>query len=219
MIASGAATVPASRPSTLKKVSFGAVAKKKEDTTKDYPVFDDPTTNTQVLDIAARIKRRSGEIEALEGAQKTDKAELRLFVTSFYFHTNHGKAEVPSSIAIPSDAGEVLVTYQNRYTKIVSEDPLVPILGDRLGDYFRQSFTLKIPGEALPVGHEQAIVDGIAAVLAQYGAKDALEVDESIKPTPDFHTARHRDFTPEVNLQIEEACPIVAMIKTKGRGK
>ena len=39
------------------------------------------------------------------------------------------------------------------------------------------------------------------------------------KSTKDFHVARHTAFSPETNLAIEQAAPIVAMIKTKGRGK
>lgn len=209
---------PPAAPKGLKKISFGGVAKKEEKSGTDYPVFNDPATGAQVLEIAARIKKRSGEIEALEGAQKTDKAELKMFVAPFYFRVNAGKAEPPSSISIPSAEGEVLVTYQNRYSKLKDESPIIPILGERTEKYFRQTFTLKIAGEELPAGQEQKIVDSIIAVLALHGATNALEVDEQVKPTKDFHIARLRDFTPEVNLQLDEACPMITMVKIKGRG-
>jgi hypothetical protein len=211
------------QPSTgskgLKKISFAKPAKK-EETKTDYPVFTDPNPQrvVQVAEIAARIKTRSGEIEALEGAQDTDKAELRMFVAPFYFTVNRGKPEPPSSISIPSTAGEVLVTFQNRYTKITDESALDPILGDQLDKWFRQAFSLSIKGELLPDGQAQDIVNEIQAVLAAHNAMDALDVKEEIKPVKEFHVARHTAFTPQVNMAIEQACPIVAMIKTKGRG-
>lgn len=149
--------------------------------------------------------------------QKTDKAELKMFVSPFYFRVNQNKADPPSSIVVKSEAGEVLVTYPNRYSKLENEDALAPILGDDLSRYVRQSFTLSIKGEELPVGQEQEVVDAIQALLEAYGALGALEVKEELKPTPDFHTARLRQFTPEQNMAIERVWPIVAMVKTKGR--
>jgi hypothetical protein len=204
----------------LKRVSFSKAPAKAE-TKTEYPVFADPENPgvvKQVLDIAARIKTRSDEIESLEGAQATDKAELKMFVLPFYFKVNRGRAEPPSSVSIPSEAGEVLVTFQNRYSRMESEAPLVPLLGDNLEKYFRVAFNLTIKGELLPVDKAQDIVDEIQRVLTKHGALDALEVKEEIKPTRDYHVARHTAFTPEQNLALEEACPIVAMIKTKGRG-
>jgi hypothetical protein len=207
-------------PQGLRRVSF-AKAPKKEETKTEYPVFADPENPgvvKQVLDIAARIKTRSDEIESLEGAQVTDKAELKMFILPFYFKVNQGRAEPPSSVAIPSEAGEVLITFQNRYSKMESEAPLVPLLGDNLEKYFRVAFNLTIKGELLPMDKAQDIVDEIQKVLTRHGALDALEVKEEIKPTRDYHVARHTAFTLEQNLALEDACPIVAMIKTKGRG-
>jgi len=199
----------------LKKVSF-AKAPKKEDTKSDYPVFTD--TNGQVALIAERIKKRDSEIEALTGAQQTDKAELKMFVSPFYFQTNRGKAAPPSSISVQSAAGEVLITFQNRYSKLDSEDALIPILGERVGEFFRQAFDLKVKGELLPTDRAQDFVNDLQELLTKYNALDALEIKEEIKPTKDFHIARHTLFTPEVNMALEQVCPITAMVKTKGRG-
>jgi hypothetical protein len=97
--------------------------------------------------------------------------------------------------------------------------PNIPSLPIRkIPVYFRVAFNLTIKGELLPVDKAQDIVDEIQRVLTKHGALDALEVKEEIKPTRDYHVARHTAFTPEQNLALEEACPIVAMIKTKGRG-
>jgi len=224
-------SAPAPKPAGgLKKISFGKAPKKKEDTGTAYPVFDDPQVGTQVTDMAARIKSRAGQIEALQGANETDKAELKMLVTPFYFTVNHNKSAPPSSIRIPCQVadeahpgqtkpGEVLVTFMNRYYKLEDDSALVPVLGDKVGDYFRQTFTGKVNGEELPAGKEQEIVDALNAVLEAHGALAAIEWKEEIKPTKEFHVARHRDFTPAQNLAIEQVAPIVAMVKTKGREK
>ncbi len=209
------------KPSGLKKISFGKVAVKKADTKTDYPVFDDPSVGAQVAEIAARIKKRAGEIEALDGAQKTDKLELRMFGSPFYYQVNAGRHDAPSSISIPSTEGEVLLTFQNRYTKLdeSAEAQLNDLLGaDRVERYFKQAFTLKVVGEELPSEHAQDIVDEISAVLQKYNCLAALEVDSQIKPVSTFHAQRLIELSPEENLQIDEICPVITMVKTKGRG-
>ena len=193
---------------------------KKADTKTAYPVFDDPAVGQQVSEIAARIKRRAGEIEALDGAQKTDKLELRMFGSPFYYRVNQGRHEAPSSISIPSTEGEVLLTYQNRYTKLPegAEAQLNDLLGeDRVARYFKESFTLKIVGEELPEDFAQEIVDEISAVLTRFNCLAALEVDAQIKPVASFHAQRLIELSPEENLQIEQICPVITMVKTKGR--
>ncbi|HHY86387.1 MAG TPA: hypothetical protein GYA07_12780 [Verrucomicrobia bacterium] len=217
--AAPAAATPTAPAKPIRKVSFGKVPKKKEETKTAYPVFDDPATGDQVKAIAARIKKRAEEMEALDGAQETDKAELKMFVAPFYYRTNAGKLNPPSSIAIPSSEGEVLVTFQNRYKKLESEAPLVPILGDAIGDYVRQSFNITIKGDDLPAGKEQEIVDAVTELLEKHGAAVAMEVQEALMPVPTFHVTRLSKFTPEQNLAIDRIWPVVAMVKTKGRGK
>ncbi len=65
---------------------------------------------------------------------------------------------------------------------------------------------------------EQASADALyGPVFAKYGATDALEVKEGVKPIAEFHAARHLQLTPQQNLALDQACPIVAMVKTKGR--
>lgn len=50
--------------------------------------------------IAWRIVERTAEMEALEGALKNDKANLKCFVSPHYFRVNHQKREVPSSVSV-----------------------------------------------------------------------------------------------------------------------
>jgi len=56
-------------------------------------------------------------------------------------------------------------------------------------------------------------------LFARYHASEALQVKEGIKPVPDFHSVRHTALSPEQNLAINQLCPIISMLKTKGRAK
>ncbi|HEY6167334.1 MAG TPA: hypothetical protein VI454_04800 [Verrucomicrobiae bacterium] len=199
----------------VKKVSFGGITKKKEESRTAYPVLPDP--NGEHALIAARIIERTEQFDALKGALETDKAELRLRATLPFFQLHHGKHDVPSSLSVPSPAGEVLVTFQNRYGGLESDAALVPILGETTGKYFRQKFELKIDGDKLPEAATQELLDGLQALFAKHNALDALSVSDSVKPVTEFHAARHLILTPEQNVRLNDLCPIVAMIKTKGR--
>ena len=225
------APAPAAPPKRggLKKVTFGPIAAKAPETKTAYPVF--PDENGQAAIIAARIVRRGEELEALDGALKLDKAELRMAVRGFYFTTNHGKGDVPSSISVPFPAdaehrvdptaplapsGEALVTFQNRYSAVV-EDAVAPILGDDIELYFRQSFEIKVEGDKLPDDKVEEILAELTTLFAKFNATAALTVKDQIKPKPDFHTLRHSKLTVAQNLALDEACPIIVMHKTKGR--
>src|SRR5437762_11941448 len=133
---------------SVRKVSFGGIAKKKEDAKTAYPVL--PDENGQLAIIAARIIERIAQIDALDGALSIDKAELKTLATPFYFTQASGKVDVASSVSVRCPAGEVLITFPNRYGKLESEDPLRPILGERTSQFFRQAFTLEIDGDKLP---------------------------------------------------------------------
>jgi len=199
------------------KLSFGAITKKKEGARTVYPVLPDP--NGQLAIIATRIIERTAQIEALDGALCIDKSELKTLATPFYFTQASGKVEVGGSVTVLSPAGEVLITFPNRYGRLESEAPLLPILGEQAAKFFRQSFTLEIDGDKLPAANAQDLLNELQQLFARYHAAEALTVKEGIKPVPDFHTVRHTALTPEQNLALNQLCPIVAMIKTKARPK
>lgn len=210
----------AAPPGALKKVSFGNIAKKTEPAKTAYPLM--PETRDSAA-LAARILKRTEEFEALKGALETDKAELKMLAAPHYFTANHGRHEVPSSVAVHAKdedgkvIGEVLVTFQNRYPMLPDEAAVAPILGERTGEFFRQSFELKIKGDKLPEDRTQELMDELQELFNKYNATDAIEVREGVKPTKEFHEARHLELSVEQNLQLEQACPIIAMVKTKGR--
>ena len=199
----------------LRKVQFGAIAKPKQDSRSSYPVLPDP--QGRYAAIAARIIERSVQVEALAGALDVDKAELKTLATPFYFTHASGKLDVPSSVGVHCSNGEVLITFQNRYGKLDSEEPLLPILGEQTGRFFRQAFTLEIAGDKLPAEQVQPLLDELQALFAKYHASEALKVKEGIKPVPDFHTLRHTALSPEQNLAVDQVCPIIAMVKAKAQ--
>lgn len=213
-----AAAMPATpaAKSGVKKLAFGKLTVKKEDTKTAYPVYAHP----EAAVIAARIKTRKAEIKALEGAIQTDKADLKQSVGLFYFQVNHGKTDVPSSISVPSDAGEVLVSYTNRYSNIEDDSPIVAILGaERTEKYFRQTNEIKIACDQVPGDCAQEFVDELTLLLEKYKAVEAAATSSSIKPIKEFHTARHTALTVEENLALEGVIPIVTAVKTEGRGE
>ena len=208
---------PVPQPESLRKLSFGTMTKKKEEARASYPVLPDP--NGQLAVMATRIIERTAQIEALDGALALDKAELKTLATPFYFAQASGKVEVASSINVLSPAGEVLISFPNRYGRLESESVLVPILGQQTAQFFRQAFTLEIDGDKLPADNAQELLDQLQQLFARYHAAEALKVKEGIKPVPDFHTVRHTALTPQQNLALNQLCPIIAMIKTKARPK
>jgi hypothetical protein len=176
-------------------VSFGSIAKQKPDSRTTYPLLPDP--QGRYAAIGARILERSIQVEALAGALEVDKAELKTLATPFYFTNASGKLDVPSSIGVTCSTGEVLITFQNRYGKLESEAPLLPILGDQTSRFFRQAFTLEINGDKLPAEQTQALLDELQALFAKFHASEALKVKEGIKPLPNFHTLAPHGAEPE----------------------
>lgn len=165
--------------------------------------------------------------EALESALEIDKKDLIARNKAFYFTNAHGKVEVPSSIAIPYEVvtgmehvrepGEVLVTFTSRYKALPDETSLVPILGENVGEHFRQSFEIKIDGDKLPADKAQELIEELQELFGRYNALDALSNKETVKPNAEFHAKRHLILSAEQNLALDDACPMVCMVKTKGR--
>jgi len=117
------------QPESLHKLSFGTIAQKREDTRTAHPVLPDP--NGQLAIMATRIIERSAQLDALGGALEIDKAELKTLATPFYFAQASGKVEAASSLQVLSPAGQVLISFPNRYGRLESEAMLLPVLGNK----------------------------------------------------------------------------------------
>lgn len=175
----------------------------------------DGTVAALVTKITAAVE----ELDALEGALEIDKAELRSFATPFYFQRNHDLHDAPSSVEARNAEGRnVLVAFQNRYAQCADDAPVIALLGDeRTARFFRQAFELKIVGDLIPEAEVEPLLAEMQELFARHNAGAALTAKAIIKPTADFHAARHSALTVEENLQLERIVPIVVMVKTKGR--
>jgi hypothetical protein len=98
------------------------------------------------------------------------------------------------------------------------EYPVLPDPEDT-ARYFRQSFELRINGDEIPEAEAETLIEEIQALFARHNATSALTAKAIIKPTKEFHTARHTAFAPDQNLEIDRIVPVIAMVKTKlGKG-
>lgn len=185
----------------------------------EYPRLpDDPEGSRAAL--AKRIIDHTAELEAIEGALAIDKAEIVALAREHWFEAHAGLAEAASSVAVHDPEGrEMLVTFTSKY-KAAEEAALVAVIGseEKAGEYFRQKFELKINGDAIPEDKADELLTELQALFQKHGAAAALTAKAVLVPKADFHTRRHRDFTPAENLDLERVSPMTAMVKTKGRG-
>lgn len=216
-----AAVASAARPSAaalLGGVSLKA-APKKSSTGKVYPVLPEtPVTG----ELVSRIIDHKEQFDHLEASLKVDKGDLTTTAMAYWFAHSHGKPEAPSSVECRNSAtGEqVLIQFQNRYT---DADPgaVLDIIGEAaLVEHFEQVFSLSISSAKLPADPaiRQQIVDDLTAVLDRYHSAEALSAVVKVKPKSTFHAARHHLLDPDTNHRLQSACPIITMVKTKGRG-
>jgi hypothetical protein len=203
------------RSGGLKKVSLGGIAKKKEDSSNKYPVY--PDEEGKAAEIAGRIAQRQEQFDALQSALETDKAELgRILIRPWYLQHFHRKTDVPSSVLvnytiladpnIPSSKpqpGTVRVTVKEQYYPFPSEDPFIPILGDKTEEFFRQCFELKIKGDKLPADKAGELVEKIQQLFAEYDCSDALEAKENILPVENFKARRLAELDLAQSLALE----------------
>ncbi len=211
-------TTPATpKPTGIKKLNLGGIAQKSEKSGKEYPVLPDP--DGQIAQLVEAITDHSRQVEALEGALNVEKAELTTLAKQFYFDACRGKTAIPSSVSARAGSTEVLVTFQNRYKATNDDESITRLLGDAAAQYFRQSFELRINGDEIPEAEAESLIGELQELFARHNAGAALSAKAIIKPTKEFHTARHTAFTPDQNLAIDKIVPVIAMVKTKlGKG-
>jgi hypothetical protein len=208
------------KPAGIRKLgALGAIASAPaEKKGKDYPLFPGDDDTTALVD---QLLDNLEQLEALEGAAEIAKGELIARGLPHWFAVHHGKAEIASSVAFQGVSGrEVLVTAQNRYKAVTDEAALAAAIGDEAAArYFRQKFELKIDGDKIPDTAADALITELQELFARHNASAALTAKATICPNAEFHAARHKEFNPEQNTELQKLCPIVAMVKTKGRGK
>ena len=217
--AATAAPTPAPAPA-LKKVSLAGFATQTPagKSAKAYPLLPDP--DGQVGELVTSILDKSAQVEALEGALELEKAELIAIAKPFYFTHHHGQHAVASSVEARSADGKVVrVGFSNSYRGTSDEPSITRIAGEHAARYFKQSFELKIKGDVIPDAAVEPLLAELQELFARHGASAALSAKATIKPTKEFHTARHTLFSVAENHELDKVVPISASVKTKlGRG-
>lgn len=207
-------------PAPLKKVSLAGFAMQTpaSKSAKAYPLL--PDAEGQVAELVTSILDKSAQLEALEGALTLEKAELIAIAKPFYFSHHHGQHAVASSVEARSADGKVVcVGFNNSYRGTSDEPALVRIAGEHAARFFKQSFELKIKGDAIPEAAAEPLLAELQELFARHRASAALSAKATIKPTKEFHTARHTLFSIEQNFELDKIVPIIASVKTKlGRG-
>ncbi len=213
-----ASTAPA--PAGLRKVSLAgfAVQSPASKSAKSYPLLPDP--DGQVSELVTAILDQSAQLEALEGGLVLAKEELIAIAKPFYFIHHSGQHVLASSVeARASDGRVVRVGFSNSYRGVSDEGALLRLAGEHTERYFKQSFEIKIKGDAIPEAAVEPLLAELQALFARHGANAALVAKATVKPTKEFHAARHTLFNPAQNAELDKVVPISASVKTKlGRG-
>jgi hypothetical protein len=185
----------------------------KQSKAKNYPAIPDP--DGQVSGLADHFAAELEQWKALDASIATAKAELTALGRQAYYIHNQGKMEATSSVEAHGRSSTVLVTFQNRYSGSASSEAVTAIIGpEDAARYFYQTFSLKIDGDKLPADRAPEIIAGIHAVLAGAGCADALSASAAIRPTGEYHAARHQWDT-ETNLKLDRLIPPVAVVRIK----
>ena len=204
----------------VRKVSLAGFARESaKPGGKSYPVL--PDADGTIAELVASILEKSEQLEALTGSLDLEKAELRSHAAPFYFTHHHGQHTLASSIDCRDPKGRsVLVQMANSYKALSSDAEVVALIGgEHAAAYFRQAFEFKIKGDLIPEAAVEPLLAGLQALFAEHGSSAALTAKEIIKPSKDFHTARHSLLSVAENLELERVCPIIAKVTTKGRGE
>lgn len=191
------------------RVSFGSINRTSaaSKTKQEYPLYPANEEVKAKVDWLVEHLPYEKQIE-------TEKAQMARLVVPFWFRWCSGKSDLPSSVIVAGNAGQLLVTQSSRLT-VVTEELLAPVLGDRVRELFAGQFKITVDSKKIPVEKQQAIVDGIQALFNEQGCMDALTVKETFEPRPEFFSRRHLDLSPEQNASINEVARIVQTVKVR----
>lgn len=184
-----------------------------------YPVFVDNTPGKDVIQTATRVKVNAVVFDSIEGSLKTDKAFLVERTMPYWFQSQQGKSDPASSVSIQTGEGEVLVTFADKFKIASSPQAVAAIVGAAaVTAHFYQAYEIKISGDDLPqTADTQVLLNELKALFTKHGVAHALQFKSSIKPKKGFNKTRHVLFTPEQNIAINAICPMIPLVKTKGR--
>lgn len=179
---------------------------------KSYPLYPDRDGT------AAALANKSIDLAGAKEQLESNNKLLGELVLPEWFRTNYRKSDTDSALKVKGTQGAVLVVCQARLKKMVSEEPLNPVRHLFNGEekkLFQWGFDLKVEGDEIPPTIAPALVADLKAVFTKHGLTKALKVEKRYAPLPAFFSLRHQMFTPEQNLEINRAMPLVTQVKTK----
>jgi len=201
----------------IAKINLSGIgAKPSAGKSKSYPSLP---SDTDTQSLVSEYLEAASEMDALKGDMELKRSELVKKAQGFFFDHYHGKTDVESSVEAKSASGDgLLITFSSRYKSVQDETCITNIIGpDRAEKFFYQAFEIKIDGDKIPLDKTTELLGKLVALFDSYKAADALTQKAVIKPSPEFHTARHTALSVAENRQLDEVCPISVAVKTKGR--
>jgi hypothetical protein len=182
------------------------------------PSIPDPTGEIGVL--AERIRAQREKIEQLEGAVDADSSAVIERAFPHYLAHNAQRAEPEDSFLIRTTGLPCLVLFPARYPKIKDAAATLPgiraLLGPSADQFFKTRNIISIDCERIPLALQDNLCADLVELFERHGCADALSQEEITKPLPEFHAARHRLFSTDINRALQAAFPITASVKTKG---
>jgi hypothetical protein len=180
-----------------------------------------PDPDQSLARLGRDIKLQTEQVEALAGALERNKKLLVEKARPLWFTLNAGKGTVESSVVVETPEGQVMVSFQERFGRPESPEKVADIIGpEALQAHFRPAFEFKVDCNALPEGPQtQELLNEVYQLFERRGVTAAIQFTSSVKPRKGFNTARHSLFTPDQNQALDRICPIIAAVKTKGRGE
>jgi len=198
----------------MKKFDLSGIGKKEVASIKVFPILPDP--DGTVAKIVGDIIKEDADKKALEGSLKIKKADLSSRARSFFVASMAGRTDVPSSVECKNCNNSLLVIFQNKYSGLDDDTELTKIVGKKLvNQFFRQSFTIQIDGDKIPEAAVQDVITELKQLFAKHDASDALTATSTIKPVPEFHTARFTTLSVEQNQAVDQLCPSTSMVKPR----
>lgn len=202
------------RPAKATKVDVGSMFKTptKGSKKKEYPLIEGAT------ELVDQIIESQEKMETAKAILDQGKGELVALAVPLYFEACEGAHEIPSSLAAEGSDKEILIVFSSRYSSVPeeAEEEIAAIIGDDgVEEYFEQKIEIRLDSTKINEEARADFLGALSAICIEYGAKDAVTAKGILSPKPHFHEARHRDFTPEQNLELHEICPCVIQVKTK----
>jgi hypothetical protein len=198
----------------IAEIDFGAVVMEPSKATKSkYPILTKDEKTEKLVD---RIIELGDKFDAVADPYKAAKQELVELAFPQFFTANQGKMEVPSSMLAYGKRGGVRVTFKDQFTP-GDKQKLIELLGPELaGKHFRQHWVVKVDSDQIPPEIGAALVKELREVMGRHGVSHALEIKAAILPNLKFADERHRVFSTEKNMKINQIVPQRAAVSTKG---